>query len=114
MLNVPAPQSAVDEIMVTEQLDIDVKAPSIEEIIRRLKRVRNGKAPGIDNIQAEVLKVHMGTASVLHHVFNKIWNKEVIPVDWQRIVIVKLPKKGNLEVCDNWRGVTLLSVPGKV
>ena len=51
---------------------------------------------------------------MLHHVFNKIWNKEVIPVDWQRVVIVKLPKKGNLEVCDNWRGVTLLSVPGKV
>ena len=54
------------------------------------------------------------TASLLHHVFNKIWNKEVMPVDWQRGVIVKLPKKGNLEVCDNWRGVLLLSVPGKV
>ena len=57
VLNVPAPQSAVDEIMVTEQLDIDVKAPNIEEITRSLKRLRKGKAPGIDNIQAEVLKV---------------------------------------------------------
>ena len=115
VLNVPAPQSAVDEIMVMEQLNIDVKAPSMEEIIRSLKRVRNGKAPGIDNIQAEVLKVDIGTmASALHHVFTKIWNEEVIPVDWQRGVIVKLTKKGNLEVCDNWRGVTLLSVPGKV
>ena len=115
VLNVPAPQSAVDEIMVMEQLDIDVKAPSMEEIIRSLKRVRNGKAPGIHNIQAEVLKVDIETmASALHHVFTKIWNEEVIPVDWQRGVIVKLPKKGNLEVCENWRGVTLLSVPGKV
>ena len=29
-------------------------------------------------------------------------------------VIVPLPKKGNLEICDNWRGISLLSVPGKV
>ena len=35
------------------------------------------------------------------------------PADWQKGVIVKLPKKGNLEVCYNWRGITLLSVPGK-
>ena len=30
------------------------------------------------------------------------------------ILCINLPKKGNLEVCDNWRGITLLSVPGKV
>jgi hypothetical protein len=27
---------------------------------------------------------------------------------------VKLPKRGNLQICDNWRGITLLSVPSKV
>ena len=25
-----------------------------------------------------------------------------------------IPKKGNLKVCDNWRGVSLLDVVGKV
>ena len=100
--------------MVTEQA-IAVEAFNMEEIIRSLKILRNRKAPGIDNIQAEVHKVDIGTtASALHHVFTKIWNEKVIPVDWQKGVIVKLPKKGNLEVCNNWRGVTLLSVPGKV
>ena len=29
-------------------------------------------------------------------------------------VIVRIPKKGNLTECSNWRGITLLSVPGKV
>ena len=28
--------------------------------------------------------------------------------------LVKLPKKGNLKECANWRGITLLSIPGKV
>lgn len=29
----------------------------------------------------------------------------------QRGLIVKLPKKGNLGSCDNWRGIILLSIP---
>ena len=29
-------------------------------------------------------------------------------------VIVPIPKKGNLQLCDNWRGISLLSVAGEV
>ena len=29
-------------------------------------------------------------------------------------MIVKHPKKGSLSNCNNWRGITLLSIPGKV
>ena len=46
--------------------------------------------------------------------FKLIWNSEEIPEEWQKGVIIKLPKKGDLENCNNWRGVTLLSVPSKV
>ena len=113
VLNLPGPQNAIDET-AKEELDINTEPPSVNEIIRSLKVLRNGKVPGIDNIQAEVLKLDVGiTADALEHVFTRIW-KEVIPGDWQKGVIVKVPKKGNLEVCDNWRGVALLSVPGKV
>jgi len=37
-----------------------------------------------------------------------------VPVDWKKGVIIKLPKKGSLKDCNNWRGLTLLSIPGKV
>ena len=34
--------------------------------------------------------------------------------DWKEGFLVKLPKKGDQSMCDNHRGIILLSVPGKV
>ena len=50
----------------------------------------------------------------LHKLFEKIWNTEQMLEDWKCGHLVKLPKKGNLEECANWRGITVLSIPGKV
>ena len=39
----------------------------------------------------------------------------IIPTDWKRGLVVPLWKgKGGRQDCNNYRGVTLLSVPGKV
>jgi len=43
-----------------------------------------------------------------------IWNEEDVPADWSRGVIIPVPEKGCLSDCNNWRGITLMSVPGKV
>lgn len=37
-----------------------------------------------------------------------------MPEDWKKGHLVKLPKKRDLSSCNNWRGITLLSIPGKV
>ena len=37
-----------------------------------------------------------------------------MPIDWNKGLIVKIPKKGDLQNCDNWRGITLLSMPSKI
>ena len=34
--------------------------------------------------------------------------------DWSDALLVPIPKKGNLSKCDNWRGIALLDVVGKV
>ena len=34
--------------------------------------------------------------------------------DWKDAEIVPIPKKGDLKHCDNWRGISLLDVVGKV
>jgi hypothetical protein len=54
------------------------------------------------------------SAKALKELFNRIWTSEEVLDSWRKGVIVKLPKKGYLSVCGNWRGINLLSVPGKI
>ena len=98
-----------------EKLNIDCSPPTKNEILKATKSLKNNKAPGIDNITAEVLKTDIRFATDwLYDLFHKIWNAETIPEEWCRGLIVKLPKKGDRTQCTNWRGVTLLSVPSKI
>jgi len=80
-----------------------------------LSQLKNGKAAGLDNIYPEVLKVDPEiTAKMLYPLLEKIWREEKIPEDWEEGLIIKIPKEGDLPNCNNWRGVTLLSIPNKI
>ena len=62
-----------------------------------------------------MLKADLDTSTkILTTFFRFVWDSNVIPKDWTKGLILTLPKKGNLQFCDNWRGITLLSVPSKV
>ena len=37
-----------------------------------------------------------------------------MPKDWKEGYLGKLPKKGHLNDCKSHRGITLLSIPGKI
>ena len=43
-----------------------------------------------------------------------MWRKGEVVADWKNDVVVPIPKKGDLQRCDNWRGISLLDVVGKV
>ena len=43
-----------------------------------------------------------------------MWNQGRVVSDWKDALIVPIPKKGDLQQCDNWRGISLLDVAGKV
>jgi hypothetical protein len=73
------------------------------------------QAPGIDNVPPEVLKEDLDvTIELLHPLFVKIWRTGVVPDDWKKGLLVKLPKKGDVTNCKNWRGITLLSVTSRI
>ena len=81
----------------------------------RIKGLKKNRAAGYDGIAAELLKADAeASADALVVLFSRIWLQEEVPEDWLRGLIVKLPKKGDLSLSDNWRGITLLCIICKV
>ncbi|GFR69577.1 E3 ubiquitin-protein ligase RNF31 [Elysia marginata] len=86
-----------------------------EEIVDAIKQLNQGKAAGPDLIPPEALKADVDTtATFLCPLFAKVWTSGKYPIDWKEGHLVKIPKKGDLSRCENYRGITLLSIPGKV
>ena len=114
-LNRPAPLTQPDIPPPTELLEVNTNPPSKTEITKAIKSMKSGKAAGPDGIPPEALKADIQTSTdMLHPLLTKIWEQEQLPEDWKRGHLVKLPKKGDLSLCTNWRGIMLLSIPGKV
>ena len=51
---------------------------------------------------------------LLQQLFGVVWQEECVPLQWRECLIVNLFKKGDKENPGNYRGITLLSVVGKV
>ena len=110
----PATLAEVDTVGV-EEIDVCSEHISKEEIRSALEDLRNNKATGTDNITAEVLKADKDiTVNELEKIFRLAWDAEEVPKDWKDGLVVKLPKKGDLTKCSNWRGLTLMSIPAKL
>ncbi|GFO29502.1 endonuclease-reverse transcriptase [Plakobranchus ocellatus] len=61
--------------------------------------------------------VHAGgeaTIDMLLLICNKIWQTGVWPKPWAQSLVITLPKKGNLKLCQNYRTISLISHPSKV
>ena len=115
LLNRPPPTNPPEIQPAQTDLPISCDIPSREEIRKAVQQLKNGKATGPDNIPAEALKTDVDTTvRLLYPLFKRIWEEEQIPADWKEGLINKLPKKGDLSNCSNYRGLTLLSVAGKV
>ena len=77
--------------------------------------MKNNKAPGVDNITAEVLKAGgEPMIQMLYTLFQKIWKEEKSPSDWKRMLVTPVLKKGDKMEAANYRAISLLSIPGKV
>ena len=96
VLNHPQPDEPADPPPVPDDLNIDTSPPTEAEVRNAIKAMKSGKAPGVDSIHAEMLKADLSTATrVLTNLFDTIWDKETIPSDCGKGLIIKIPKKGN-------------------
>ena len=51
---------------------------------------------------------------ILTAISNKIWKTGEWPTTWTQSLVITLPKKGNLQLCQNYRTISLISHPSKV
>ena len=50
----------------------------------------------------------------LTEICNRIWRTGEWPTPWTQSLIITLPKKGNLQLCQNYRTISLISNSSKV
>ena len=74
------------------------------EVEAAVKTLKEGKAAGVDNIPGELIKAGgEDMISALTNICNKIWQTGEWPTPWTQSLIITLPKKGNLQLCQNYR-----------
>ena len=85
------------------------------EVATAIKGIKSGKAAGEDEIRPEMLKALIGEGILwLTRVCQVTWKLGKTPRYWQPGVITPIFKKGDRKQCTNYRGISLLSLPGKV
>ena len=42
------------------------------------------------------------------------WKEGSVPQEWKDALVVPILKKGDISQCDDWRGISLLDVVGKL
>ena len=69
-----------------------------------------GKSAGEDTIPVELIQAGGETMiDALLKICNKIWQTGEWPTTWTQSLVITLPKKGNLQQCQNYQTISLIS-----
>ena len=74
------------------------------EVEKTLRKMKNGKFPGPDEIPVEAWK-YLGREGIdkVTELMQKIWREERMPEDWRNSVITPIYKeKGDIQDCGNY------------
>ena len=105
-----------DQWKNNENLEDEPCLPPLKpEIEWAIKSLKDGKSPGCDSIQAEMIKASGEEGlDVYYRLCTKIWETGQWPTDWRRAIFIPLPKKGDLKLCSNYRTISLISHASKI
>ena len=108
----PAVRDRINQRPVVTSLD-DI--PTRKELNLAIASLGDGKAPGVDGKPSEIWK-HGGATltNSLLMMIQQAWAEGSVPQEWKDANIVAIFKKGDRTQCGNYRGISLLSIAGKV
>ena len=103
----------IEDLPVLEELDSE---PTLEGPSKAIDALASGKAPAGDGIPPEVIKCGKpALLEPLHKLLCLCSREGKVPQDMRNAKIITLYKnKGDRRDCNNYRGISLLSIVGKV
>ena len=108
LMNEENPRELREELQV--EVHTEMANITCSEVEKALKKMKNGKAVGPDNLPAEVWKI-LGAPGLdyLQEVLNKIIKEEKVPAEWRKSTLIPIFKnKGDITCCGNYRGIKLM------
>lgn len=97
--------------------DGQTQPPSLEDVEFALKHTEASRAGGMDGLIPRVWKLAAEVPTFrarMLKVFQQVWQTGAVPKEWRMGVVIPIPKRGDLSLVGNWRGITLLAVASKV
>ena len=92
--------------------DHPILRKAVEDAVQSLKK---RKSAGVDNIPTGLVQAgREDVITALTTICNRIWQTGEWPTPWTQSLVITLPKKGNLQQCQNYRTISLISHPSKV
>ena len=98
--------------IISKQLDIKLGPFTLEELDTVLRKIKNRKAAGLDEIPPKIWKTRQFVDILLRHC-NEVYNQNPIG-RWMKGCTLPFPKKGDLGLAKNYRGITLTSIAAKI
>ncbi|KAF3652402.1 putative OPA3-like protein-like [Capsicum annuum] len=88
----------------------------VEEVYKAISKMRRGRATGPDEILLDFLKFASGAGlRWLTHLFNNIFKSAKMSEAWRWSTMISVYKnKGDIQSCNNYRGIKLLSHTTKI
>ena len=104
------------EVLDCSQLPEEDLQPILrEEVEIAVASLKKEKSAGVDNIPAELVQAGGEIMIyVLTEICNWIWRTGEWPTPWTQSLIITLPENGNLQLCQNYRTISLISHSSKV
>lgn len=86
-----------------------------EDILKSINSMKCGKSAGIDELVPEFFLISINyILLIINRLFNRIFDAAEFPSPWCYSVIVTLFKKGDVNIPDSYRGISLFKVFGKI
>ena len=108
--------NADPSVLNCPQTDIEDDHPTLrKEVEAAVQLLKKGESAGVDNNPAELVQAGgVDVITALTTICNKIWQTGEWPTPWTQSIVITFPKKDNLQQCQNYRTISLISHPSKV